>query len=100
LSKAGYTEVYDDMNDYFQGLFLETGEFWGVTYFSETVKNKAFALINELSKANPLWNYEFFYNLSNPYSAQNGGKNGKIYTAQEFYDLCYIDNKYYENNSN
>ena len=68
LSKPGYTEVYDDMNDYFQGLFLGTGDFWGIFYFSETIRLKTVALVNDLSRVNPLWTLDYFNDLTNPYT--------------------------------
>ena len=87
LSGAGYEEVDDDMSDYFQGLCLGIDNYWGFFHFYHTIRNKTFALIDELSRVNSLWTYEFFYNLSNPYSIRNGGMNGVTYTAQEFFEL-------------
>jgi len=83
LTNAGYTEVYDDMNDYFQGLVFNEAnpvfdpiygaDFWKIYLWSklydlnQTVMKKTDWLIQQLNSINPLWTFEFFFNLSCPY---------------------------------
>ena len=67
LTISGYDNENDDMNSYFRGLVLADYAFWDAFYFYERIRNKTMALIDELSRVNPLWTLEFFSELSNPY---------------------------------
>jgi hypothetical protein len=60
------TEIYDDMNCYFCGLFLGETNFWDKYQNYELIQNKTNEIVNQLNSINPNWTMDFFQKLSNP----------------------------------